>query len=146
MVMGNNHDGNYNTETTDTHENGKNDDTMEKETNSNKLSIVAWNIRCNNKELPEVEKEAIKRQWDIVFISETGLISSKIGPPTTESQIYLQDYVSAWSSPTKSKLVKRWKRNKIKKLENKYKKQVEEEKKKKRPINKKEIKKKKKNE
>ena len=74
MVMGNNHDGNHNTETTDTRENGKNDDTMEEETNSNKLSIVAWNIRCNNKELPEVEKEAIKRQWDIVFISETGLI------------------------------------------------------------------------
>ena len=95
MVMGNNHDRNQNTETIDTCENGKNDNTMEEETNSNKLSIAAWNIRCNNKELPKVEKEAIIRQWDIVFISKRGVISSKIGPSTTESQIYLQDYVSA---------------------------------------------------
>ena len=107
MVMSNDHDGNYNTEAIDMHGNRKNDDIIEEENNSNQLSIVAWNIRCNNKKLPDVEKKAIKRQWDIIFISTTGLISSKIGPPTTESQLYLQDYASPWSSPTKSRLVKR---------------------------------------
>ena len=56
------------------------------------VTIAAWNIKCNNRELPDVEKETIKRQWDIVFISETGLISSKIGLLTTENQIFLQDF------------------------------------------------------
>ena len=89
MVIENNPIRKNNMETTSLRDNTENNNPLEEKNNGNQISITAWNIKCNNKELLELEKEAIKKQWNIVFISETGLILSKIGPPTTENQILL---------------------------------------------------------
>ncbi len=99
--------------------------TPEQSLEENKIiNIAAWNIKCNSRELPEVEKEVLKRRWDIVFISETGLTSSKIGPPQTENQVYLNDYVTAWNNPTTTQILRRWKKIKTKKIINEYNKQI----------------------
>ena len=140
MVIDNNPTRKHITETTNPDGNKKNKNPMKGKNSDNQIFLAAWNIKCNNKKLPELEKKVIKKWWDIVFISKTSLISSKIGSPTTENQIFLQDYVIVWSSPTKSRLIKRWKGKKIEEINNKYKKQREEERKKK-PIPKERIKK-----
>ena len=129
MVIENKPTRKNNRETTSLKDNAENNNPPEEKNNGNQISIAAWNIKCNNRELPELEKEAIKKRWNIVFISETGLILSKIGPPTTENQILLRDYITVWSSPTKSRLIRRWKGKKIEKINNKYRKQREEERK-----------------
>ena len=48
-------------ETTGLRDNAKNNNPLEKKNSGNQISIAAWNIKCNNKELLEVEKEAIKK-------------------------------------------------------------------------------------
>ena len=94
MVIENEPTRKNNRETTSLKDNTENNNPPEEKNNGNQISIAAWNIKCNNRELPELEKEAIKKRWDIVFISETGLMLSKIGPPTIENQILLQDYIT----------------------------------------------------
>ena len=62
MVIENNPTKKNNMETTNLRDNAKNHNPLEEKNNGNQISIAAWNIKCNNKKLPEVEKEAIKKQ------------------------------------------------------------------------------------
>ena len=61
MVIENNSTRKNNMEITNLRDNTKNNNPPEKKNNGNQISIAAWNIKCNNKKLLEVEKEAIKK-------------------------------------------------------------------------------------
>ena len=61
MVIENNPTRKNNMETTNLRDNTKNNNPLEEKNNGNQISMAAWNIKCNNKELPELEKEAIKK-------------------------------------------------------------------------------------
>ena len=50
-----------NRETISLKDNAENNNPLEEKNNGNQISIAAWNIKCNNRELPELEKEAIKK-------------------------------------------------------------------------------------
>ena len=61
MVIENEPTRKNNRETTRLKDNAKNNKPLEEKNNGNQISIAAWNIKCNNRELPELEKEAIKK-------------------------------------------------------------------------------------
>ena len=61
MVIENNLTRKNNKETTNLKDNAKNNNSLEEKNNGNQISITTWNIKCNNKKLPELEKEATKK-------------------------------------------------------------------------------------
>ena len=62
MVIENNPTRKNSMETTSLRDNTKNNNPSEEKNSGNQISIAAWNIKCNNKKLPELEKEAIKKR------------------------------------------------------------------------------------
>ena len=61
MVIESNPIRKHNMKTTNLRDNAKNNNSPKEKNNGNQISIAAWNIKCNNKELLELEKKAIKK-------------------------------------------------------------------------------------